>query len=195
MGASVARRQYRYSGSAWSRSGDEDRAFFAFPIDDPGFATGGCTSSCHGDTMAAPTGTTWDVWHWKAARTGPTNTADDQWWDDGTFSGRPNNGRNDDTGLSAYFEPGTATLPAFAPATAVPGSTTMAGPVWVWEMVPFDATAAWTATDFFPGVFNRLPTGSRADVTAVANFDTATGTWTLEIKRARWTGNGDDVEF
>lgn len=195
VGASTARRQYRYDGMAWSRSGDEDRAFFIFPIDDARFATGGCVSGCHGATMAAPTGTHWDVWHWKAARTGPSQTADDQWWDDGTFSARPNNGRNDDEGLSAYVEPGSATMPTHAPATARPGGGAVAGPLWVWEAVPFNAAAQWAAGDAFPGVYARLPSGSRADVRAIGRFDTATGTWTLELRRARRTGNRDDVAF
>lgn len=195
VSASTSRRRYTYSGTAWARAGDEDRASFAFPIDDAGFATGGCASGCHGTTMAAPTGTLWDVWHWKATRSAPTNTADDEWWDDGTFSARTNNGRNNDEGQGPAFEPGTATLPAYMPAIPTPGASAVAGPVWVWNMAPFNASLAWAAGDYFPGVFTQLPTGSRADVTVVSRFDTATGTWTLEWKRARWTGNGDDVEF
>lgn len=195
VGASTSRRRYTYDGTGWTRSGDEDRAFFAFPIDDPGFATGGCSSACHGTTMAAPAGALWDVWHWKAARTGPSNSADDEWWDDGTFSGRPDNGRNYDAGGAAAFEPGSATLPAYMPAIPTPGASAVAGPVWVWNMAPFDPTLGWVAGDYFPGVFNQLPWGSRGDVTVVSRFDDVAGTWTLEIKRARRTGNGDDVAF
>lgn len=195
VGASNARRQYRYNGTAWSRSGDEDRAFFIFPINDTRFRTGGCVSGCHGATMAAPTGTHWDVWHWKSARTGPSQTADDQWWDDGTFSARPNNGRNDDEGISAYFEPGAATMPTHMPATARGGGGAINGPLWIWEAAPFNAALPWANGDSFPGVFARLPTGSRADVRAIALFDAATGTWTLELKRLRRTGNRDDVAF
>jgi len=44
-------------------------------------------------------------------------------------------------------------------------------------------------------VYARLPSGSRADVRAIGRFDTATGTWTLELRRARRTGNRDDVAF
>jgi len=193
VGASTTRRQYAYDGSVWSRTGNEDRAFFAFPIDDAAFATGGCTSACHGTTMAAPTDAIWDVWHWKASRTGPTHTVDDKWWDDGTFAGTPNNGRNSDEGMSAYWEPGSGTAPAWMPADIVAGAGAYDYPVWVWEVVPFDSSLSWASGDSFPGVINRIPTGSRGDTTAVARFDT--DTWTLEIKRARWTGSGDDVQF
>jgi len=44
-------------------------------------------------------------------------------------------------------------------------------------------------------VYSRLPSGSRADVRALAQFNATTGTWTLELKRARNTGNADDVAF
>jgi hypothetical protein len=197
VAASTARRQYAHNGTAWSRGGDEDRALFIFPIDDARFATGGCVSGCHqaNMSMAAPAGTNWDAWHWKSARTAPSQTADDQWLDDGTFSGRMNNGRNDDEGLAAYVEPGTATVPALMPATARPGGGVINGPLWVWEAVPFNPAQAWANGDSFPGVYARLPTGSRADVRAVGRFDATTGTWVLELSRLRRTGNRDDVAF
>jgi len=194
IGKSAARKTYTYDGAAWTRTANEDRAFFAFPIDDDGFAAGGCVSACHGGTMAAPTDKVWDVWHWKAARNGPAFTADDKWWDDGTYAGTPNNGRNSDYGMSSYWEPGASDMPAYMPATAMPGGGALAGPVWVWDAVPFDGALAWAADDGFPGLYNRLPTGSRADVAAVARWDDI-DTWTLEMRRARWTGNGDDVQF
>ncbi|MBW2459700.1 MAG: hypothetical protein JRI68_34740 [Deltaproteobacteria bacterium] len=59
-------------------------------------------------------------------------------------------------------------------------------------MVPY-AAGGWTNGDTIPGVINRVPTGSRGDVIAVGKF--TTDTWVLEIKRARNTGNGDDVVF
>jgi hypothetical protein len=197
VGASTARRQYAFNGTAWTRTGDEDRAYLVFPINDPGFGTGGCVSGCHMSsmTMASPMGTTWDVWHWKAARTAPSQTADDQWIDDGTFSGRPNNGRNDDEGISAYVEPGTATLPGSMPAVSAAGRGVINGPLWIWDATPFNPALPWAAGDSFPGVFARLPTGSRADVRALAVFNAATGTWTLELKRLRNTGNADDAAF
>ena len=60
--------------------------------------------------------------------------------------------------------------------------------------MPFDDSLAWASGDSFPGLFNRLPTGSRADVDVVSRWD-GVDTWTLELRRARWTGNGDDVQF
>jgi len=201
VAASTARRQYAYNGTTWSRSGDEDRAYLMFPINDPNFAMGGCVSGCHAAAgsvpagMAAPRGATWDVWHWKAARTAPSQTADDQWIDDGTLNASPNNGRLDDVGISAYVEPGTATLPGSMPALSAAGRGVVNGPLWVWDATPFNPALAWAAGDSFPGVYSRLPSGSRADVRALAQFNAATGTWTLELKRARDTGNADDVVF
>jgi hypothetical protein len=172
----------------WTQTGNEDRAFWAFPIVDVDFeANGGCVKACHGSVMYTDAGDVWDVWHWKAARTGPTFTADDKWWDNNNNT----DGRHSDYGLSAYMEPNNAGDPAFMHMTD-PGASA-AYPVWIWDMVPFDTGAVWTNGDTVPGVISRLPTGSRGDVTAVANWDT--DTWTLEIKRARNTGNGDDLQF
>jgi hypothetical protein len=108
---------------------------------------------------------------------------------------RPNNGRNDDEGLSAYVEPGTATLPTLHARDSRGRRRGVNGPLWVWEATPFNPALAWAAGDSFPGVYARLPSGSRADVRASARFDATTGTWTLELKRARNTGNRDDVAF
>ncbi len=201
VGRTDTRRTYTYDATAgtWSRAGDEDRAFFIFPVVDAtdpseAFATGGCASACHAveDVMRAPAGAIWDVWHWKAARTGPTGTLDDKWWDD---NGGTGSGRHSDYGMSAYWQPGTADMPAFMPYDIDPTTPTNRYPAWVWEAEPFDATLPWADGSTLPGVFNRLPTGSRADVVTMAGWDEATSTWTLEIMRLRFTGNGDDVSF
>lgn len=197
VGASVSRKQWTYDATAdsWSRGGNEDRAFFIFPIDDPDFgANGGCSGGCHDleDLMYTDAGDLWDVWHWKAARTGPTHTADDKVWDE--------NGRGSDEGQSAYMEPTdhpeddpTADQPLFM---HIADPDANAGyPMWTHEAVPFDEDATFADGATVPGIVTRMPFGSRADVTAVGEFDDATGTWTLEIKRARNTGNGDDVRF
>jgi hypothetical protein len=178
-----SRKLYTYDNGTWTRAGNEDRAFFAFPIDDADFeSNGGCVKACHGSLMYTDAGDLWDVWHWKAARTGPSGSADDKWWDE--------NDRNSDYGMSAYMEPTNGSVPLYMH-IADPG-TSATYPAWIWDMVPYDA-AGWTNGDTIPGVISRIPTGSRGDVTAIAKF--VTDTWTLEIKRARNTGNGDDIVF
>ncbi|MBW2277077.1 MAG: hypothetical protein JRF63_06260 [Deltaproteobacteria bacterium] len=185
VSASVTRKQWSFDGAVWTQPGNEDRAFFAFPIVDDAFASSnGCSGACHSPEMYTAAGTTWDVWHWKAARTAPTGTADEKWWDDA--------GRHSDQGQSAYFEH-TGTEPTYQFITD-PGASAEY-PLWNWELVPFDSGAAWASGDTIPGVVSRMPSGSRADVTAEASFDDGTGTWTLEIKRPRYTGHGDDRQF
>lgn len=189
-GESYHRKMWTYSGGAWSQGGNEDRVFFMFPINDiADFATDGCAAACHGDAMYVGPGEFADVWHYKHARTGPTQTADDKWWDE--------DGRHSDQGLSAYVDnfDGDEHLSSdkvLYQYLADPGAN-MDYPVWVWEMIPFQADAAWTEGDTIPGVINRQPTGSRGDVTA--NCDYAEPTWTCEFKRLRQTGNGDDRQF
>lgn len=49
--------------------------------------------------------------------------------------------------------------------------------------------------DTIPYSISRPSTSSRGDVTAFATFDEKTYRWTLEIKRARNTGDGNDYQF
>jgi mono/diheme cytochrome c family protein len=49
--------------------------------------------------------------------------------------------------------------------------------------------------DTIPYSISRPSTGSRGDVTAHATYDDKSYRWTLEIKRARNTGDGNDYQF
>ncbi len=189
FGETYQRKMWTYdlTGDAWTQgSGGEDRVFLMFPITPiADWATQGCTTACHGSVMhTANAGELLDVWHYKHARTGPTNTADDKWWD--------HTDRKSDPGTSAYVEPKNAAGDGPAYMYAADPGANMDYPVNVWEMVPF-VDAGWADGDPIPGVINRTPEGSRGDVTAVCDF--VSPTWTCEFKRDRYTGNGDDYQF
>jgi hypothetical protein len=70
-------------------------------------------------------------------------------------------------------------------------------PLWDHELITLDIDedTPWESGSTIPSYFSSVPTGSNADIVARGSFDEGTGTWTVEFKRARRTGNGDDVQF
>ena len=85
---SILKNSWTYDGSAFNKSGDEDRVMFAFPIENNAeFANKGCTAACHSDAddeaewwMGSDDDSfRYDAWQWKAARTNPVDQVDDKW--------------------------------------------------------------------------------------------------------------------
>jgi len=82
--ASLAKDQWTFDGSNWSKSGNEDRVTIMFNINATDW--NGCGVYCHesespGDGGRMRTnnpGETLDMWHWKAARSNPMQVADDK---------------------------------------------------------------------------------------------------------------------
>jgi hypothetical protein len=84
--------------------------------------------------------------------------------------------------------------------TSQPGKqTTIIYPLWYFDAVGYSVFGWEKGTDrtpitcSLPGIITMIPSGSRADVYTAARFDN--GFWTVEMKRARRTHNGDDVQF
>ncbi len=187
----------------------EDRAFFMFPIvdaDDNFTESGrGCAFYCHGNVHEQSSytnhtgagysvmhtnrpGDTADIWHWKASRTEPSGFADDKYLGFATGS---NNGRFSDSGTSAYSSNGlTGSNPTSMHFT---GLGFLADRLFDFETVAFAGIPA--PGNEIPYNISRTPTGSRGDVATAANFNPATNMWTVEFRRARDTGNGDDHQF
>lgn len=196
----------------------EDKFAVIWEIGDSidGFAENGCAILCHGEKKATNAeGETADIWHWKSDRTGPVNQIDDKWlgYSDG-------NGRHGDDGTGAYSSNSQELTDAAgntmkAPVYWVPGATDYH---WIMDgdknarkivsvdedgnLVDEDGTVL-VKEDFngesniqIPSIYNIKPgIGGRGDVTEYHNYDKATGTWTLEVKRAKNTGDEHDVNF
>lgn len=146
-----------------------------------------CFRTCHNEKTAHATqNNRMDVWHWKAQRTNPISYLDDQYWD--------NTGRKNDAVISGSF--GVDNISGTLPLSQGPDASSNLAP-WLLQStaIPF-VNSGWVAGDKIPGyILNDSPnpiTGSRADVTAKAEFNPSTGYWTLGIKRALNTGNADD---
>jgi hypothetical protein len=146
-----------------------------------------------------------DVWAWGAGKTKPVGTADD--WSISATGAKP------DIGQAPYIDNYIASdsLPRFMnrldPNLRTTNTPTAAiYPLWYFDTKPYSRIGWETGTDSLsaaergqridcniPGIITTVPSGSRADVYAAARFDN--GFWTVEMKRARKTHNGDDVEF
>ena len=197
------------SGHVLAGSESEDRVFLMFPIVDAEAnytpLGAGCAMYCHanldqdfpwqnytGDGVARMgtnlAGDMADIWHWKAARTEPSGHVDDKWLD---FATGTSNGRKSDGGSSAYSgNPLVSGVPTWMHLTGLSytGDALMAA-----DAVPFSGVPL--AGDELPAVVSGVPSGSRADVETAASFDPVSGTWTLELRRLRDTGNADDHSF
>lgn len=191
------------TAGTWSKSGNEDRFYFHFPI--TGFSgtefadRGGCATFCHYDETA-PNGKGYmftgasdelvDTWQWKASRSNPVGFIHDKHL---IYQPSPASGRKGDQGLNSYLEnkiQGSG-FPHYMHVTDP--NANAAYPSFEWEMAPFDTTAVFADGATIPGVFLRNPIGSNADVFAYGSY-TGSG-WVVEVMRARNTGNGDDHQF
>lgn len=197
---SVAKGAWQYDGKAWTKlKGDEDRIAIVFEITRINqFATKGCAVMCHvpagqptkyGKFATKNEGEKGDLWHWKAARSAPHGTADDQWVtvpDDKT-------GRKNDAGKGGDFNNQTADKtrpllmqdPAKAPSS--PGFLLRE------EAVEIKDYTVFKAGDIVTSRLPIKPEGSRGDIKAVSRY--ANGRWTVMLSRKLDTGNEDDVAF
>lgn len=193
----------------WTKSAssfNEDRVSFFFPITTvTRFTSDGCLVTCHtldpqngvpGNYHATRSGgERMDIWHWTSAVANPTGYAFDRYMING-FT----NGVKDDIGTplaranreTAFAGADTTDRPIYMAVTDPNGNSDY--PLWDYETTRISETG-WVPGSTIPSYVVSIPMGSTADLETVGQFDAETGTWTVEIKRKRFTGNGDDVRF
>ena len=181
----------------------EDRLFLMFPIvDSEGvFAPDGpgCAAYCHANHSddnpgqnytgtdvsvmhANLVGDAADIWHWKAARTGPSGCADDKYIDYATGT---SSGRRADSGSAAYGGNGlVGSDPEWMHSSGLSytGDDLQDADKLLFAGAPLGG-------EELPSNISLLPSGSRGDVEAVGAFDVSTNTWTVEMRRRRDTGD------
>jgi hypothetical protein len=130
-----------------------------------------------------------DVWHWKAGRTGLKAFFDDEFVDGsaGIYGdqGSPAFVLNEENGLPRWMH------------RLGPDHDGLA-PLHLFDTSPFDTDAGWEVNARIPGYVSLVPLGGRADIicsNSKMSWTAAQNQWTLEFKRARNTGHGDDVKF
>jgi len=86
---SVLKNSWTWDGSSFSKSENEDRIMFLWPIgNNAEFASQGCATACHNTSEnsdewwmgSGSEDVRYDAWQWKAARTNPAGYVDDKWW-------------------------------------------------------------------------------------------------------------------
>jgi hypothetical protein len=138
-----------------------------------------------------------DVWAWGAGLTRPVACADD--W---VLTG---SGLRPDVGNAPYFSNWIYpdSIPRFQnrrdPNVRTAASlTAVTYPLWYYDIVGY-SRKGWGGESqsacYLPGIITTIPSGSRADVYAMGKFDSGGGLWTLELRRARRTSSGDDLQF
>ena len=187
----------------WTRSGtNEDRLNFFFEISPvTRYEVDGCLVTCHTNdeqyngNFHATRGSKefMDVWHWTSATSNFTGYAFDRYMDNSLAGGVTN-----DVGTPllrsnnefVVLDTDTTDRPMYM-GFSDPNSNA-AYPLWDYQIRAV-ANSDWVAGSTIPGYVSSIPWGSTADVQAVGHYDD--GTWTVELRRKRITGNGDDVVF
>ncbi len=196
------------NAAVWDyEEGNEDRVLLLFEITPvTRYASDGCFVTCHTDDEAIErnyhatrAGGEWmDVWMWGAALTNPTGYLRDQY-----MTSSPSLNVLDDNGLPLLLSNMTlerdnlGVITRRQPTYQALGDPNLNSsyPLWPWQIVRV-STSGWVAGSQVPAfISNPNPSNSAGDVEAQGTFDADSGTWTVEMRRARRTGNGDDVQF
>jgi hypothetical protein len=203
----------------WSQvvMGDEDRVMLMFEITHlTWFEHDGCLVTCHaGSESANLPGTNYhstksaqakmDIWSWSSITSNPTGYSDDKYMDGtgqildefnplGYVDGiKGDIGRA--TSMANLLSVHTATvISAYRPLyqTTTDPDSIATYPLWDWQITTYTAKD-WSQGFAVPTFITTVPTLSRADIMSRGKFDN--GTWTVEFRRLRATGNGDDTKF
>jgi hypothetical protein len=134
-----------------------------------------------------------DVWHWKAHRSNAAGYADDQWLGhELKKEGDEEIARGNDAKTAGGYSDNwdkEAKRPKYGFKEGV-----KPGPVLLKKDAVEIKDRKFKAGDRLPREVVEKPTGSRGDIEARAVWDK--GRWTLEMKRARDTGDKEnDVQF
>ncbi|MCP4471319.1 MAG: hypothetical protein GY815_11655 [Gammaproteobacteria bacterium] len=182
----------------------------------------GCAAYCHanaeisavmsegavGEDVAAMhtnvSGDKADVWHWTSTRSLPSHTLKDGHL---VYGIGDYNSRKADKGEKPTIDNDTKKLkhskkgqPAYMSyrdsvsgdyGSSEPGRTHFQQ----HDAIPISDKVKFVKSDTIPYSISRPSTGSRADVTAHATFNDETHRWTLELRRRRNTGDGNDYQF
>jgi hypothetical protein len=196
---SVLKNSWTWDGSAFSKSGDEDRIMFVWPMgNNAEFASQGCATACHNTSensdewwMGSDSeDVRYDAWQWKAARTNPAGYVDDKWWgtqEDPTDVESSRHGDSKDSGGYADNRNEDKTAPIFLSSKGNDVQFIFSG-----EEVELDTASLQTGA-VIPGYVLTKPVGSRGDIETQGTW--TDGKWVVVIRRPLNTEHDDDVVY
>ncbi len=196
---SVPKNAWTWDGNAFTKSGNEDRIMFTWPmVNIPEFATKGCAAACH--NMAENEKEWWmgsdsedvryDVWHWKAARTNPVGQADDKWWSIQEDPSDPESSRHGDAKDGGGYKSNRnedKSGPMFVNAVDPSSPFILSGQEAELDISTLEPGAV------IPGYILSPFQGSRGDISAKGTW--SDGKWVVVLMRALDTGHEDDLAF
>jgi len=194
-------RLYEFDGKEWKKvRGNEDRFNLMWDIRNTvkEFTAKGCTVACHKQGKEVRLQTNgpderMDIWHWKAQRSNPASYADDQWLGhERQKVGDEEIARGNDAKTAGGYGDNwdkEAKRPKYTFKAGV-----KPGPILMKKDAVEIKDGKFKAGDRLPREVLEKPVGSRGDIEAAAVWDK--GRWTLELRRARDTGDKEnDVQF
>jgi hypothetical protein len=194
-------RLYEFTGSEWKKlKGGEDRFNLMWDIANTTkeFPAKGCTVACHKEDKKVSLKTNgpterMDVWHWKAQRSNPAGYADDQWLGHEVKKvGEEEIARDNDAKTAGGYSDNWD-KEAKRPKYTFKGGV-KPGPILLKKDGVEIKDAKFKAGDRLPREVLEKPVGSRGDIEAKGVWDK--GRWTLELRRARNSGDKEnDVQF
>ncbi|MBD3216671.1 MAG: hypothetical protein GF310_00250 [candidate division Zixibacteria bacterium] len=168
--------------------GSEDRAWLMFLTDRsyvPGEAD--CLLECEAENAALQSGMMIDAWDWRACLTDLTGFADDGYLE---YVANELSGFTADDGGAAFMRNESGGLPEWMYYDDPNANGNY--PFWFRFAVPF-VDGNWARNANVPGYMALIPYGDRASVETASTYENPR--WTLEIKRLRNTGSGNDIQF
>lgn len=197
-------RSWSYDGTAWKKSGNEDRVGLYWEITSiKQFPSKGCAALCHNEGtdqskwyMITPDEKARaDNWHWKAARSNPVGYADDKWLGGLLEDPKDPESANHGDKKQAGGDKDNRTEDKKGPAMMQdPSKSPSAGVKFLLasEAVSLDQ-AKVKASDKVPAYLLGKPDGSRGDIEARGVYKD--GKWVVVLHRSLNTGHDDDVQF
>lgn len=195
---SPQRWKFSVSDLSWAQQAkDEDRLLLYWDISGvSGWSSLGSSLIYHGaDSSLYLDGSGLvDVWHWKAGKTGLIGFFDDEVVSsDGLIA---------DQGSPAfvpnYAMTETGPLPRWMHRLDPAGNDNFSPPLYLYDTTPFISLADWRDNNTILGYVAVLPLGGRSDIESSpsdAAWEAGSNYWTVEFRRPRNTGHGDDVRF
>jgi hypothetical protein len=179
---------YSSSTETWAQAGGEDRLYVVWDLNGvSSWSTEGLGAVFSDGSFATPSsGQAADLWVFESTETGFVPYLADM-----VVRSEAEGGAMLDFGRGFVTENVSGSLPKYMRSnSAISGS---AYPLWDFEIASFDDSLEWVDGAVIPGYVYFTPSLSAADVEAAMTF--SNGTWTVELRRLRDTGNADDVKF